>query len=292
MKAAKTKKRRVFDAAMNVKTIKEKFEKKANIYLEKIAKEGKDRPGYGAATGTELKSVGRSFLDGVGGAALGAGVGLLALKTKTGAKAAIRAKKALGVGKGSAVTKAVATAPLAYAGYAAGGIHGALASTKNSLNKAYDKGQEKSASAKDLAAVAKKVGSKVEDFVSKRKAISAGISAGAGGYLAGRLVSKVDAKIRADHEKKAGILSTALGTAKNFAKGAVKDVAKVGRQASVVGSGAVTGNMGRVGKGLKMLASNKAVQTGAGLVGAGIVAGKMNKQAQENKYLARVAGFR
>lgn len=84
--------------------------------------------------------------------------------------------------------------------------------------------------------------------------------------------------------KEAGLLGSAgsavFGAVKNFAKGAVTDAGKIGRQASAVGKGLGVGGRGfngsRAWNGVKMLANNKAVQGGAGILGAGYLAGRSN----------------
>jgi hypothetical protein len=105
-------------------------------------------------------------------------------------------------------------------------------------------------------------------------------------------------KYKSQHlSKKAGLASDALNTVKGFAKGAVSDAGKLGDQLHNVKS-AYRANGGLLNKGtmstVQALARNKAVQAGAAVAGTGLVAGKMlsggqQKQAQENKYLARLA---
>lgn len=90
--------------------------------------------------------------------------------------------------------------------------------------------------------------------------------------------------------KVSGILGSAFNAIKGFGNTAVADAPHVGSQLKAVGSAFKAGS-GRMNA-VDNLVSNKAVQAGAGLVGAGVVGGAMyahNKQAEENKYLTKIA---
>lgn len=86
-----------------------------------------------------------------------------------------------------------------------------------------------------------------------------------------------------EHIKEASFLTSAFTAAKNFGKGVGSDFGKIKEQTKNIGT-AYNANKGLLNKGtistVKALASNKAVQLGAGALSTGIIANKaMNKQS-------------
>jgi hypothetical protein len=200
------------------------YTKKAEImenkYLTKLAEKKDDRPGYGSALATNFKSMGRGTLEGLLGGAAGTIVGGLAGKAFK--------NQELGAMAGVIV------------GNLAGMTHGSLTSTKNSLNKAYDKGQKKEASLGGMLTTAVRGVSKFGRDVTGSRVAS--------------LTSKVDA-------------GPVLPSVTNKLAKATTDMKNARRTAKLVGGGVA-----------------------AGAVGASMMSGGQNKQAEENKYLQKIAG--
>lgn len=120
------------------------------VELIKQAEEEHRKATTGDAVKLHAKVLGRSLLEGAGGTiaggALGAGAGLLALKTKTGAKMIAKLKKY--APKNPTITRAQERKGMAVGlGVAAGGlvggnvgaVHGTIKSTKNSLDRQREK---------------------------------------------------------------------------------------------------------------------------------------------------------
>jgi len=291
-----------------------------NKYLEKVAR--KDHATYGDALKTQVKSKVRGAVEGtigsIGGAALGAGAGLLALKTRTGAKLATKVLRDSGLkGEMKEVLKQkglhevkpvhlVAAGLGGGAGYVTGGVagavHGNLASTRNSLQA-----QREKRAFTDLIggyAGANK-GDKVGGTLLGGGVLGGGTmitlnslghhplvtlaGGAAGGYLGGKLYSKVKQELEGKdyhkHEKKASIGSDALSMAKNFGRRTVTGATKLPDQLGNLSKAVQKRGLfsSATAGAMKPILKNNAVRVGAGLVGTGVVAGATLSSGQQKQ---------
>ena len=274
-----------FGAGYGARKLVEKHEKKANIYLERIALQKKAEETMSNKYLTKIAA--EKWIQG-------------AIK-HPGAL-----HKKLGVPKGEKIPEAKLEAAAHKPGKL--GQEARLAETLKGFHHkkagAYEDYMENAKGKKPLPgqqgfiplSIQEKVAAALEEMKEKKKEEECREEGEKEGKKEGKKEEKEEEE--EEQEKKAGILSTALGAAKNFGRAAAADASKIGPQLGNVNA-AYRANKGFFNKGtmstVKALGKNKAIQTGAGLVGAGALAGHalsrgQNKQAEENKYLNKLAG--